>query len=1208
MRLTKLEIKGFKSFGDPVSITFGEGVTGIVGPNGCGKSNVVDAIRWVLGEQRSKSLRSDKMENIIFNGTKARKPAPTAQVSLTFVNDRQLLAPEYTYVTITRRYHRSGDSEYLINDVRCRLKDINDLFMDTGIGSDSYAIIELKKVDEILNDKEQSRRALFEKAAGIAKFKKRKKETLARLELVEQDLARVGDLVFEIEKNLRSLERQAKQAERYFKHQRRYKALSVAYARKALARYRETESRLHAQIKELSDNRQNQQSQIQEREQARQVAKNKLEQLSQELDKYRRQLGEAKQQQAQLENERKLQGERKQHLEEKIARIRLQIQQDLQAQINHKNRLEELALSLAEAQSQKTTQAQNLEAAKQSYELQKQRVGELQRRMRVSQELFQGKQKMIYQMQQDIEVKQARLSAVKQSLEQNQSIDQRQQQETAQYRQKNQQLAEQKQDLEGELADIAQKIQRRQREIEALNQEIEQQSQQLNEQKRQLDASINEFRLTKSFVENMEGFPEALRFLSQHEAWQKDYPLVADIISCEPHYRPAIEAILEPFLNHYAVPHQTAAQEGIILLKEAKKGKAQFIILEQLPSPSADFWEDARPKSEEEDLFLGGISVDDIENQKAVVYPLKALQIVRFPEKYAALAQYLLQETYLVEKADDLPQNPEGNTYVSLDGQIVQRPYSSTGGSADSFEGKKIGRKQQLAQLQERINQLEQSVHEASEDLHFKRANLKTQRDNQSLMQARQHCQNKLNEVREQIAVIRSKEEQLTSFMEQSQAQKEDALAQIYDLEQALKDLQPKRQQEENELQELQAQVRHFQEEIDQENEELSQQSQSYNQQNIQYLQQQNMQERLEQEQSQVQNNLQQSLERLQVQENELRQTENKLEQTLEAEAENQEALEITQTQMPELQNQVNSQEEQYFQAKGRLNDLEASTEQIRQNREQQDELLQNLKAEQHENALALTGLRERLAAEFQINIEQLSISQNSEGQLEEEDLEKSEEILKQEAAELKEKMNRLGNINPMAMEAYQEAEERHKFINEQKKDLEESQAALLQTIEEAENHAREAFMEAYEAIRANFIKVFRSLFYHEDQADLVLSDPDNPLESRIEIFAQPKGKRPLTIDQLSGGEKTLTATSLLFALYLLKPAPFCIFDEVDAPLDDANTDKFNNIIREFSKESQFIIVTHNKRTMASTDIMYGVTMPENSGISRVVPVDLRSL
>jgi chromosome segregation protein len=230
MQLSKLEIKGFKSFGEAVSLTFDKGVTGIVGPNGCGKSNVVDAIRWVLGEQKTRSLRSDKMENILFNGTQNRKAAQVAQVSLTFDNTRSLLPSEFAYVTITRRYHRSGDSEYLINDVKCRLKDIQNLFLDTGIGPDSYAIIELKKVDDILSDKENSRRDLFEKAAGISKYKIRKKESLVRLESVDKDLNRVGDILFELEKNLRSLERQAKQAERYFKLKEKYRNHSLAYA------------------------------------------------------------------------------------------------------------------------------------------------------------------------------------------------------------------------------------------------------------------------------------------------------------------------------------------------------------------------------------------------------------------------------------------------------------------------------------------------------------------------------------------------------------------------------------------------------------------------------------------------------------------------------------------------------------------------------------------------------------------------------------------------------------------------------------------------------------------------------------------------------------------------------------------------------------------------------------------------------------------
>ncbi|PRY90727.1 RecF/RecN/SMC family protein [Mongoliibacter ruber] len=296
--------------------------------------------------------------------------------------------------------------------------------------------------------------------------------------------------------------------------------------------------------------------------------------------------------------------------------------------------------------------------------------------------------------------------------------------------------------------------------------------------------------------------------------------------------------------------------------------------------------------------------------------------------------------------------------------------------------------------------------------------------------------------------------------------------------------------------------------------------------------------------------------------------------------------------------------EKDYYAMRGEIDTSDKQIRELQKSKESMDTLIQELQQSLNEVKLKLASLKERLSVEFEIDLDSL-MDENPE--VEEEYIEFSEEDLRQIVQKAKDKLEKIGPINPMAMEAYDEIKERHSFITAQKEDLEKAKNSLIETIKEIDQVAKETFLDAFGKIKENFIKVFRSLFTEEDQCDLTLLDPDNPLESAIEIIAKPKGKRPLTINQLSGGEKTLTATSLLFAIYLLKPAPFCIFDEVDAPLDDANIDKFNNIIQTFSKESQFIIVTHNKRTMASTDIIYGITMIE-AGVSRVVPVDLREL
>ncbi|HEY8399784.1 MAG TPA: chromosome segregation protein SMC, partial [Cytophagaceae bacterium] len=414
---------------------------------------------------------------------------------------------------------------------------------------------------------------------------------------------------------------------------------------------------------------------------------------------------------------------------------------------------------------------------------------------------------------------------------------------------------------------------------------------------------------------------------------------------------------------------------------------------------------------------------------------------------------------------------------------------------------------------------------------------------------------------------------------------------------------QPKAEAEKIELEALAERVANLNEDLVFQNQQLTTKSGIYNQENILFHQQQNKVASLEQEISYKQAAWESSKERILKNQEESKKTEEEIKQL-------EEKADISEEELIELYKEkeaielgVNEAEKDYYATRGLIDSLEKEIKEYRSRRENSDSLLVQLQNRLNENKLSLTSIKERLSVEFNISLDDLLNEETSEDAAEL----PSEEELKEKVQQIKNTLDKLGPINPMAMEAYQEIQERNKFICEQKDDLLKAKESLLSTISEIDTVAKDTFMEAYNNIRENFIKVFRSLFTEEDSCDLKLTNPDDPLESTIDIIARPKGKRPLTINQLSGGEKTLTAISLLFAIYLIKPAPFCIFDEVDAPLDDANIDKFNNIIKKFSKESQFIIVTHNKRTMASTDVIYGITMLEQ-GVSRLVPVDLRSL
>ncbi len=1210
MQLSKIEIKGFKSFGEQATVLFDTGVTGIVGPNGCGKSNVVDAIRWVLGEQKTRSLRSDKMENIIFNGTNKRKPAQTAQVALTFHNDRNLLPSEYTHVTITRRYHRSGDSEYLINDVRCRLKDINDLFLDTGIGPDSYAIIELKKVDEILNDKYQYRRELFEKAAGISKYKTRKKESLSRLESVDKDLSRVGDLLFEIEKNLKSLERQAKQAERYFKLKNAYQTASLAFARRSVSRQQKIHEELKQQIQTETERRKNLQETWLQKENQVEQQKEKLEHFEKNLVLKQKQLQAHTSQIRQLDNEQKLKNEKVHFLKEKNENIRQQIAQDIEGQRQIREEIQKLNEEKEKSEAHFQQLSQAIAQLQTTNEQQKNYTAEIQNQLKSQEAIYQQKQQQIYQLHQSYEVKQTRLSSSKQEMEKIIQNNNQLKADFANYEAEQEKISEELAQAKQELADFQEKELRKAEEVQALETTIELLREDLNEANRQLDARQNEYNLTKSLVDNMEGFPEALKFLQSDTDWAENIPLVSDIISCESQYRVAIENFLDPWLNYYVVQTEAEANQAIHLLKKAEKGKANFFVLDWLEAQNG---ENANPQthlSEDSSLFWGGINPQNLKANANPNQPVNALDIVHYEKEHAALVHYLLDELYVIPSPEKKPTHAEAQqSWVTLNGEVIQRKFSLTGGSVGSFEGKRIGRAKNLERLSQEIQSLSEQINEFKEELSFRQANLQSLKQNKSLKEAYQRASQKVQTVSEKYVSLRSKKEQLHQIIDQNLSRHEEIQYNISELAEEVQNVQPQLKQEQEALLERQERIDHFKYQYEEASEQLAQTSADFNERNLQFYQQKNKLENAVQ-QIEYQN---QSLEvlkgRIEKHELELKQAEEDLENLLTHQENYDEQIQELNSQTSDYQLNVDAAEKDFYSLRAQITNLEKESKEYQRRKESQDTLLQGLQNKAYETNLSLNRLQERLSVEFQVDLEQLmaqpEISEKDDESDEMVDL--SEEELKHKADILKQKMEKIGTINPMAMEAYQEMKERYDFISQQKEDLTASKQSLLQTIEEMEDYARQAFMAAYEQIRTNFTRVFRSLFSAEDKADLVLSDPENPLESKIDIVAQPKGKRPLTIDQLSGGEKTLTSISLLFALYLLKPAPFCIFDEVDAPLDDANTDKFNRIIKEFSKDSQFILVTHNKRTMANTDIMYGVTMMEE-GVSSVVPVDLRQV
>lgn len=1181
MQLTKLEIKGFKSFGDKMTINFDAGITGIVGPNGCGKSNVVDAIRWVLGEQKTKALRSDKMENVIFNGTRTRKPTQLAEVSLTFNNTKNLLPTEYSQLTITRRYYRSGESEYQLNGVTCRLKDITNLFLDTGIASNSYAIIELKMVDDILNDKDNSRRGLFEEAAGISKFKVRKKETLRKLEGTDADLERVDDLLFEIEKNLKSLEKQARQTERYFKLKEEYKLYSVALAKKTIQKQSDAYTKLKKDIDTEQDKKTSLNIQLAEQDATLEKAKAELIVKEKLLSGRQKTLNEHVNKIRHYESDKKIKNERLRFLNDKSRGLEEQITQDKISNEKAAFSIQSLQRERESAEKMFLETSHNLEGLKEALDQQKQKTTALQEEVNHINKTFRERQEVSYQLNKSLEIKQLQYSSLKQELEKATYDNSSQSASLREFDEKSIELSKILHEKNAEYdalqiseTAIQKQIQDTEKTIEVIREELTQNS-------RKVDALQNEYNLTKSLVENLEGFPEAIKFLKKHTHWSKDTPLLSDVLTCDEIYRVAIENYLESFMNYYIVETEDQAYRAVDLLSDAAKGKANFFVLEKFekfnPFPF-NMYDNATPASE----------------------------IVEYDSKYAKLISYILDGVYILQ--GDYHKIPAGDdgTFITQSGKVIKRKFSISGGSVGLFEGKRIGRAKNLEKLEKDIKKLHIKIDQIKKSLD------QEQRDLVSLKQsthkeAIEALQKEVNLINQEYVSVKTKHEQLAEMLTSNSNKKEDIEEKLEQLIEEISDIEPKASKEKADLTDYEKRINLINNESITENALLSERSSAFNQANILYHQQQSKVNSLEQEIGFKQNTFESSSERILKNQEGLKINETEIKNLLEsAEVNDDELLEMY-SEKEAIEKGVNDAEKEYYASRGEIDESDKASREIQRSREIADTLLLELQNKLNDTKLNLSAVKERLSVEFNIDLDELLAQEQNEEESETAEDMLNEQDLREKVNAAKDRMEKIGPINPMAMEAYEEIKQRHDFIAEQKDDLVNAKNSLMNTIKEIDEVAKTTFLEAFQKIKANFIIVFRSLFTEEDDCDLIMSDPENPLESSIEILAKPKGKRPLTINQLSGGEKTLTATSLLFAIYLLKPAPFCIFDEVDAPLDDANIDKFNNIIKKFSTESQFIIVTHNKRTMASTDVIYGITMIEQ-GVSRVVPVDLREL
>jgi chromosome segregation protein len=1172
VRLKSLEIKGFKSFADKTHIQFDEGITGIIGPNGCGKSNIVDSIRWVIGEQKISHLRSENLESLVFNGSKSRSASGLAEVSLTFENTKNVLPTEFSTVTITRKFYKNGESEYRLNDISCRLRDIQNLFLDTGISTDSYAIIELGMVDDIINDKENSRRRMLEQAAGISIYKTRKKEARLKLDATEQDLARIEDLLFEINNQLKTVESQARKAEKYYEIRKEYRDWSIELAKASLEGFHSSFRELNAQAEQETDQRVRLEVEIAGEE--AELEREKLRFIEQEkaLQALQQSFNDLLQRLRDTENEKTLAQQRLNFLQEKETGLREFLQKS-EGQIQGLEESIQFTRAQATEEENKLTGLQSdLESLKGSVDLARQSFDQ----KRVAIDIARIENERLQRNRFEAEKKIAVVDQSIQNIEDNIfQLEEESAGRTGQLGQLESEKQRQQEGLsakKGELDEMQQQHGRTREQISAAQQELEELRDQLADENRKLDAKKNEYELLKSLIDSMEGYPDSVKFLHRNPDWNHEAPVLSDVIFVQEEFRAAVENVLEPYLNYYVVNNLQEGWQAVRLLDDNKKGKANFFLLDQFVEPALPL-------------------------EPAPAGTIPAIEVIEVDSPFRLLAHHLLGNVFIARDESDLPE-VNGAVILERNGKFVKGKYSLSGGSVGLFEGKKIGRAKNLEKIREEVSIQEGRAAELQ-------SRIRMLQDEQIAL-AEQLKEQTIQQLLDEHAQLGTQVLSLQHRLENLRDSEEAGQLRLQELRQTLLDTSLSVEDTRSEWQSLLDQVNTCRDQMQLAESDFRLAESVYNSAfsvyndfNLQVTRQYSRIHSLRQEIEYKQNQLDDLKGQAESNAVQLQQTTASMDESSVLIRAAEEKLEESMRAREREEKTLNESDRVYYLLRNELGQKETSLRGKIKEKDQVEHLLGEIKDRLNELKLQLAGMKERLSVEFRVQLEDI-LEQPRSGDVAVDDL-------KEKTERLKKRLENLGEVNPTAIEAFEEMKKRFEFIRDQKTDLVSAKDSLMLTIQEVEQTANRQFLETFGKVRENFQKVFKALFSEEDMADLVLENPENLAETGIDIVAKPKGKRPSSINQLSGGEKTMTATALLFAIYLIKPAPFCILDEVDAPLDDANISKFTGMIRQFSENSQFIIVTHNKMTMSSVDVIYGVTMQE-PGVSKLVPVDFRSL
>ena len=1212
MKLKRLEISGFKSFSEKSRIEFPEGISAIVGPNGCGKSNIVDALRWVMGEQSVKQLRGKAMEDVIFSGANGKPPLNMAEVTLTVANDNGS-APEelreFTEIMLTRRLYRSGESAYFLNKQPCRLKDIHNLFLGSGVGSKSYAVIQQGNIGAIIDAGPEERRYFIEEAAGTTRFKNRKKEALRKVASTNQNLLRVSDIITEIKRQMGGLKRQARKAERYKRQRQKVQELDIRLGLHQHADLTIQIDQTDRLLQELQDAEVGHSSQLKQLDAAVEEIKLKRWQKDQEISAQKSTRYDLLRNADRAENDLD-------HLRKDIERLRQETGelQNAFSDLEEKNRKIETEIESAERdtdafQSRLTAAKDELKERQQQSELIKTRLDQAGDKLEIS------KATLL-----DLMSREARYKNVHQNASNNRENLQRRLKRTTAEADEARQKTEQCQKRE---IDARQQIEQLDRQIAELQKQLEKIRSRYDKKRRAFAQQVKEvqtlefersnlqskYATLKKMEENFEWYREGVQAVMKAEHLKtgarkgssgsvkgarkgsgKHRPdrlvgLLADVIEPEPAFQTAVEAALGESLQYIIVRDSETAIEAIEYLQSQVAGRSGFIPLETV----AGIGEDRKASTNGYDLLL------------------KHVKITAGYEKIASgLLSHVIVADDIQQAMELFDQHHARLSVVTRQGNMISRQGIMMGGSRENLSGI-LAKKQELKDLQEQVRSHDQQLEKEQGKLHELEQEVRTiENDLQKLAEQKRAADEQRTDADKDLYRVSEELKHLRRHLEIVELEHEQLLGEESDIDdeiarhqKLIAEVNSEIDSAEKDVAEKTVHMDSISAQMDEANQHTVDLKLSLNTLHARLENSSNTLRRLKEFQSDGHNRLEQLTAEIERKNQKINASEKKV-QDYES------TLAGSYQELKKIEETLESNEADFNSIDARLKDSDQTISELQGKREEIQQKVRILEIEQTQRNVKRENIETRLQENYGKPID--AYRQQLEDIFKEirslTDVQASTDKLENELENLRRKLTSIGDVNLGAIHEYEELKSRYDFLIEQREDLQAAVDNLHRVIRKINHITQKRFMQTYEKVNQKLNEVFPRLF-EGGSARLVLTDPDNPLETGVEYMIHPPGKKLTRMSLLSGGEKALAAIAFIFSLFLLKPTAFCLMDEIDAPLDDANVHRFSNLLKLIGEKSQIVMVTHNKRTMEFADMLFGITM-ETRGISKVVSVNLQ--